>query len=644
METKAVSKKNRRWTLVAVALIGLAVLFGLDTTLKRRFEAEIRTSRDLACQQFKQNIEDFFSVRFGALLALKSFYESSDSISSSQFQTFCSGLLKQIPYYRAIAFADYNFFIREVYPRSSNPGLVGLSLKEPAEIYEPFRRAIKEQRLTITSAVNLRNIGIGLMANLPVFRNGRLYGVVIGIFDFNEIVEKSVSPDSRGQFHFRLLDPQGRIIYVGPGDFPSHFSQANVQIGDSIWKLYFAPKSEAMPGMKLARQMLWLLGLIILGSLVAFLNVLERKNSALEAINGQLKKANERIREFEAKKQELILQRMSDGVIVVDADLRITMANSSAVRMLEKPRRKNVIVGERIHAYLEPFESTLSVEKIFYAKDPVAFEISLKDADIVFAGMATALTDQEENRVGTVLTLRNVTAAKRLEKLKAEFIGQMSHKLLTPLAVIRDTLGILDEGLPGPLNEKQAVLVQKAGAKTTQLANLIQRLLDFTQIENRTFQMNLQKEACYVEDIIGQALKDLDEEFQAKDIALERALMSGLTLQGGDRNRLKQMLVQVLENAAKFNPPGTRVRLTTALANGKIMIEVSDNGVGIPHEELPMIFDPFFQVDTEFTGNVRGAGVGLSIARQIAKAHDGDITVGSEQGKGSTFRILLPYK
>jgi holo-[acyl-carrier protein] synthase len=73
------------------------------------------------------------------------------------------------------------------------------------------------------------------------------------------------------------------------------------------------------------------------------------------------------------------------------------------------------------------------------------------------------------------------------------------------------------------------VLVQKAGAKTTQLANLIQRLLDFTQIENRTFQMNLQKEACYVEDIIGQALKDLDEEFQSKNISLERALMSGLT-------------------------------------------------------------------------------------------------------------------
>ena len=161
------AKSAGKRILLTVALIGLGVLICLDIALAKRFQAQIRASRDLACQQFKQNIEDFFSVRFGALLALKSFYESSESITSPQFQTFCSSLLKEIPYYRAIAFADYNFFVREVYPRRSNEALLGLSLKEPDEIYNPFRRAIKEQRLTITSAVNLRNIGIGLMANLP---------------------------------------------------------------------------------------------------------------------------------------------------------------------------------------------------------------------------------------------------------------------------------------------------------------------------------------------------------------------------------------------------------------------------------------------------------------------------------------------
>ncbi len=639
------SKPVTKRTLLAVTVIGLVVLLGLDVALTKRFQAQIKANRDLACQQFKQNIEDFFSVRFGALLALKSFYESSESISSQQFQIFCSGLLKEIPFYRAIVFADYNFFIREVYPRHGNEALLGLSLKEPADIYEPFRRAIKEQRLTITSAVNLRNVGIGLMADLPVFRAGRLFGVVIGIFDFNEIVENSVSQEAKDKFYFRLLDPQGRIIYVGPGQFPSRFSKAEVHIGDSAWTLIFALKKDQIPGTRLAHQILWLLGVLILASLVGFLNVLSGKNDVLQSINEQLKKANERIKEFETKKQEMILQRMSDGVVVVDADLRITIANAAASRMLEVGRRKEIRIGDRLNGYLEPFDLSMAVEKIFFARDPVVFEAKLKDADgVVFSGVATALMDSEENRVGTVVTLRNVSAAKRLEKLKTEFVGQVSHKLLTPLAVIQENIALLKEGAPGPMNEKQRMMAEKAASKAKELLSLIQRLLDFTQIENRTLKMDLKKEACYVEDVISHALAEMNEDMREKKISLEKTLMSGLTLQQGDQARLKQMLVQVLDNSVRFNPPGTRVRLSTSLSNGHIVIEVSDNGAGIPQEDLPMIFDPFYQVDPQFTGQVRGIGLGLAIAKQIAKAHDGDVTVQSEPGKGSTFRILLPYR
>ncbi len=639
------SRRHSRWMLLVVAVIGLAVLIGLDATLQRRFKAEIKANADLACQQFKQRIQDFFSVRFGALLALKSFYESSSAISSTQFQSFSAGLLKDIPYYRAIAFADYNFFIREVYPREGNQIMLGFSLKEPPPVYDPISRAIKEKRLTISSAINMRNVGIGLMANLPVFRNGRLFGVVIGVFDFNEIVEKSISKEALGQFYFRLLDPQKRIIYVGPGRFPSRFSAAPVAIGDSEWTLMLAPKKAGWAGLRLARQMLWFSGLVLLVGLLAFVFLLQRKSISLERANAQLKRANERIRDFETKKQDLLLQRMTDGVMLVDADTRITLANPSAARLLEKVKGKPWQQGDTVGTYWELCQVSMPAEKIFFSRDTVAFELLLKDeSGVAFAGLATPLTDQEENRVGTVVTLRNITAEKRLGKLKSEFIGQISHKLLTPLAVLRENLGLLREGAAGALNAKQAGMAEKASAKSEELSGLIQRLLDFTQLENRTFRLDLKKESFYVEDFIRQALKELAPEIESKNIKLEETLMSGLTLHGGDSNRLKQMLVQVLDNAVKFNPPGTHVRLATGLHGGRVLIQISDDGVGIPPEELPHIFEPFYQIDGDFTGQVRGAGLGLSIAKQIAKAHNGDIVVESQAGKGSTFKIVLPYQ
>ena len=643
---KKKSFDNPRFKMMAgVAIAGLVVLALLDAALVNRYQAQSATGRDLAAQQFKQNIEDFFSVRFGALLALKSFYESSEAIATQEFQTFSSGILKEIPDYRALAFVDNNFFIREVYPVRGNEALLGLSLKEPPAVYEPFSRAIREARLTISTAVNFRNGGIGLMVNLPVFRSGHLFGVVLGIFDFNSIVEKSVSQESRNRYHFRLLDPQGRIIYVGPGSFPASYSETYVHIGDSQWKLLFTYKNSSIAGLRLARQILWLLGLTILLSLVTFLTVLARKNEILEKVNGQLKLANEKIRGFEARKQELILERMSDGVMVVDADLHITLINPAALRFMEKAGYPEVRVGERIASYMGAFDVSMPLEKILYSRDAVGFELSLKEADsVVFSGIATALTDTEDNRQGTVLTLRNSSGRRRLERLKTEFIGQISHKLNTPLAVIQESLMFLHDGLWGSLNEKQVSLTTRGIAKSKVLAGLIQRLLDFSDLENRTLKMNLRKETCYVEDFIRQAIEDISDEIQDKKISLERALMSGLTLHGGDKSRLKQMMVQVLENAVRFSPVEGSVRIGTYLANGQVLIEVSDAGSGIALDDMPLIFDPFFQVDKHFSGNSRGAGLGLTIARHIAKAHDGDILVQSEEGKGSTFKISLPYR
>jgi len=229
-----------------------------------------------------------------------------------------------------------------------------------------------------------------------------------------------------------------------------------------------------------------------------------------------------------------------------------------------------------------------------------------------------------------------------LDRLKAEFVGVASHELRAPLSVISGYASLLEEGLAGPLTERQreavAVIQEQVGA----VARLVDQLLDLSRIEAGG--LRIEPEEVELDALLAPvarsfaplaARKGIEFRVQVEPSAPARLWVDAECV----RN---EVLGNLLSNALKFTPAGGRVELRAAGSGGSLLLSVADTGVGIPEEELPHIFDKYYQVGAE--ARAGGAGLGLPIARQVVEAHGGAIAAESRVGVGTTFRIRLPVR
>ena len=228
-----------------------------------------------------------------------------------------------------------------------------------------------------------------------------------------------------------------------------------------------------------------------------------------------------------------------------------------------------------------------------------------------------------------------------LDRLKAEFVSIASHELKTPLSVIRGYVSLLLDGIYGDIAEQQRPILGSVRDQTDRLARLIQQLLDISRFEAGGGRLEMKPIDLQF------FLADLATSFEALaiqnqiDFALEAApdLPPRLV---GDSDRLNEVLGNLLSNAFKFTPRGGRIWLRVGKGDGRIVVEVADTGVGIPSDQLPRIFEKFFQVENEAQPRSVGSGLGLAIASEIVEAHGGTISAESQVGRGTTVRVILP--
>jgi signal transduction histidine kinase len=230
-----------------------------------------------------------------------------------------------------------------------------------------------------------------------------------------------------------------------------------------------------------------------------------------------------------------------------------------------------------------------------------------------------------------------------LERLRAEFVGVASHELKTPINVIIGYLELLQEGIYGELTPKQKEILQTINKQAQTLTRLVKRLLDISRFEAsggklEVRQMELQR-----------FLTTLESSFSV--LANQRDIV--FTVDHGpdlppkvywDEDRMNEVLGNLISNAFKFTSRGGKVALAVAAVDNKIVISVSDTGAGISPEQLPHIFDKFFQADNQAQAATKGTGLGLAIAKEIVEAHGGQITVKSREGEGTTFVVTLPVE
>jgi signal transduction histidine kinase len=228
-----------------------------------------------------------------------------------------------------------------------------------------------------------------------------------------------------------------------------------------------------------------------------------------------------------------------------------------------------------------------------------------------------------------------------LERIRAEFVSVASHELKTPINVIVGYLELLQEGIYGELTPKQKEILQTITKQANTLTRLVKRLLDISRFEASggtvdVREVNLQRFLTTLESSFSVLANQRDIAFTVNHGQdLPRSVY-------WDEDRINEVLGNLLSNAFKFTPRGGKVALTVGAQENKVIITVTDTGAGISGEQLPHIFDKFFQADNQAQAATKGTGLGLAIAKEIVEAHGGKITAESRVGEGTTFVVTLP--
>ncbi|WP_440953779.1 ATP-binding protein [Methanococcoides sp. FTZ1] len=229
---------------------------------------------------------------------------------------------------------------------------------------------------------------------------------------------------------------------------------------------------------------------------------------------------------------------------------------------------------------------------------------------------------------------------KSLDVMKDEFLSNISHELKTPLVSIKGYGELISEGTLGVLNEQQKKAVNVVLRNSERLRRLIESLLIISGIESRTIQYQFEK--VRIAEIIDDVVNDVDLQVKEKELKTERDVPDNIPLIDGDRTRLSDMLTNLVDNAIKFTPSGGTIILKAYEEEKYLHIEIEDNGIGIPRELIPNLFQRFYQIDASIKRKYGGTGVGLYICKSIAEAHNGEIWIESEEGKGTTVHVKLP--
>jgi len=374
-------------------------------------------------------------------------------------------------------------------------------------------------------------------------------------------------------------------------------------------------------------------------------NTLERALRDLRVLNLQLEdRVRERTRELAEAlaKNQAILDSTADGIVVFDTENRIIVANPAIADLLGRPIHR--ITGVTLDALMgedvDPADRD-QITQMLNDRENAYSGIQFRWGKKTFAASIAPVRDNSGRVTGTVAVFRDFTREAEVERMKSTFISIASHELRTPLSAIIGYAEMLQTGIYGKLTDQQRSVVGRVVANTNQLLSLANNLLDRAQLE--AGRLTLHIGTFSPTELVTSVQGVMDVMAQAKRLRLTSHVAADVpaTLTG-DRQRLYQILTNLVGNAIKFTEEGSvSVRLYMHDAD-HWALAVTDTGPGIAPEAREYIFEAFRQADESITREYSGAGLGLSIAKQLVALMGGEIRLESEIGKGSTFTVILP--
>jgi signal transduction histidine kinase len=259
----------------------------------------------------------------------------------------------------------------------------------------------------------------------------------------------------------------------------------------------------------------------------------------------------------------------------------------------------------------------------------------------VYQGFTSPVLDDRGGFLGRLWTLRDVTDQRELDRLKDEFVATVSHELRTPLTSMMGFLEMIREGEAGDLNDEQQRFLAIVYRSSERLQRLVGDLLFVARLDANGLQ--LQFADTQLDEIVRDAVESSGALARAREISLV-AEVEPVPPVSGDRERLSQLVGNLISNALKFTPAGGRVTVRAFVDGSRAVVEIVDTGIGIPPAEQSRLFQRFFRSSTATEQAIPGTGLGLVISRAIAEAHGGTIDVTSQPGEGTTFRVEIPLE
>jgi PAS domain S-box-containing protein len=372
---------------------------------------------------------------------------------------------------------------------------------------------------------------------------------------------------------------------------------------------------------------------IAIGSLLAFALVavaaviINRDITARRCIEEALRKSEDRY-------HTLAKNFPNGAVLSFDRDLRYTVADGAGLATLGLS--KEALEGKTIWEALPPH--TCAIIEPHYratlAGEARVYEVPY--ANHVLLVHALPLKNESAEIVGGMVMSQDITQRKEVERLKDEFISTVSHELRTPLASLRGFAELMLEREFPP--EKRQRFVSIIHSETVRLTNLINDFLDLQRIESGRQVYHFERAELI--DLLRESIALYGQTDGKHPLRLE--VLDTLPPIQADKDRIRQVLSNILSNAIKYSPDGGEVAVGARQQGAYVEVWVTDQGVGIPHEAIPQLFSKFFRVDNSQTRNIGGTGLGLTLVKEVVEAHQGRVWVDSELGRGSTFFFSLP--
>jgi two-component system phosphate regulon sensor histidine kinase PhoR len=350
-----------------------------------------------------------------------------------------------------------------------------------------------------------------------------------------------------------------------------------------------------------------------------FNHMAEQLKSTVELLTGQ----RDRI--------AVILAHIGDGIIVTDRNGNVTLLNHAAEKIFNTQNEK--VQGHTFIELVRDHEIDSVVQRCLETGEKQTGLVYYRAKRLFLGIIATLLPEAG----GCVVLLQDLTELRRLETIRRDFVSNITHELRTPLSSIKALSETLKEGA---IDDEPVAkdFLERINGEVDRLAQMVQELSELSRIESG--EAPLQKSVFNAADVLDTSVRRMKPQADRAGVTLTTEVSRKLPELNGDRDRIEQVLINLIHNAIKFTQPGGTIAVSGAVHDNSLQFSVSDSGAGIPADDLTRIFERFYKADKARSGS--GTGLGLAIAKHVVAAHGGEIRVESTEGKGSQFYFTIP--